>query len=90
MWLFGYMFEYVLMVGLIFMGMNVFLLGFVLMFVVGLLIILMCVDLGVMILVSYNLVCDNGIKFFGFDGFKFFDEVEEEIEKLVFEGVEFV
>lgn len=36
-----------------------------------------------MILVFYNLVEDNGIKFFGGDGFKLFDVKEEEIEELL-------
>lgn len=90
MWLLGYMLENVLMVGLISIGMNVLLLGFVLMFVVGFLICLMWVDVGIMILVSYNLVVDNGIKFFGLDGFKLFDEVEVEIEVIVVSEIEFV
>src|SRR5690554_4160056 len=35
---------------------------------------------GVMISASHNPVEDNGIKFFGADGFKLSDEVEDEIE----------
>lgn len=84
------MFENVLIFGLISMGMNVLLLGFVLMLVVGMLIMIMCVDVGIMISVSYNFYYDNGIKFFGFDGFKLFDEVEVEIEVLVFSEIELV
>ncbi len=38
---------------------------------------------GVMISASHNPVEDNGIKFFGQDGFKLLDEVEAEIEQLL-------
>ena len=37
---------------------------------------------GVMISASHNPIADNGIKFFGADGFKLPDAVEEEIEAL--------
>ncbi len=38
---------------------------------------------GVMISASHNPVEDNGIKFFGSDGFKLLDAVEQEIEELL-------
>ncbi|SDO49343.1 phosphoglucosamine mutase [Paenibacillus sp. yr247] len=38
-------------------------------------------DAGVMISASHNPVADNGIKFFGSDGFKLVDEMEEQIEE---------
>ncbi len=38
---------------------------------------------GVMISASHNPIADNGIKFFGSDGFKLPDAVEEEIESLL-------
>src|SRR5699024_3883349 len=38
---------------------------------------------GVMISASHNSFEDNGIKFFGSDGFKLTDEQEEEIEQLI-------
>ena len=38
---------------------------------------------GVMISASHNPVADNGIKFFGPDGFKLDDDVEREIESLI-------
>ncbi|NLB88871.1 MAG: phosphoglucosamine mutase [Syntrophomonadaceae bacterium] len=41
---------------------------------------------GIVISASHNPVQDNGIKFFGPNGYKLPDEVEEEIEKLVLEG----
>src|SRR5690625_4498680 len=40
-------------------------------------------DVGVMISASHNPVEDNGIKFFGSDGFKLTDQQGEEIERLM-------
>ena len=40
-------------------------------------------DAGIMISASHNPVEDNGIKFFGPDGFKLTDEQEEEIERYL-------
>ena len=55
---------------------------------VGLLTRSMRADLGVMISASHNPAHDNGIKFFGPDGFKLSDDDQSEIERLVAEGVE--
>ena len=38
---------------------------------------------GVMISASHNPIADNGIKFFGSDGFKLSDDLEQEIESLM-------
>jgi phosphoglucosamine mutase len=38
---------------------------------------------GVVISASHNPIADNGIKFFGSDGFKFSDELEDRIEALL-------
>ncbi|MFK7837484.1 MAG: phosphoglucosamine mutase [Sulfitobacter sp.] len=84
----GYMFENALTAGLTSTGMNVLLLGPVPTPAVGLLTRSMRADLGVMISASHNPAHDNGIKFFGPDGFKLSDEVEAEIEALVAEGVD--
>ncbi|KPA20078.1 Phosphoglucosamine mutase [Shimia sp. SK013] len=84
----GYMFENALTAGLTSTGMNVFLLGPVPTPAVGLLTTSMRADLGVMISASHNPAQDNGIKFFGPDGFKLSDEAELEIEKLIESGVE--
>ena len=84
----GYMFENALTAGLTSTGMNVLLLGPVPTPAVGLLTRSMRADLGVMISASHNPANDNGIKFFGPDGFKLSDEVEGEIEALVAQGVE--
>ncbi|MBV1896169.1 MAG: phosphoglucosamine mutase, partial [Rhodobacteraceae bacterium] len=55
---------------------------------VGLMTRSMRADLGVMISASHNPAEDNGIKFFGPDGFKLSDTAEAEIEALVDAGVE--
>ncbi len=84
----GYMFENALTAGLTSTGMNVLLLGPVPTPAVGLMTRSMRADLGVMISASHNPASDNGIKFFGPDGFKLSDEMEAEIEALVESGVE--
>ena len=83
----GYMFEHALTAGFTSTGMNVFLLGPVPTPAVGLLTTSMRADVGVMISASHNPSHDNGIKFFGPDGFKLSDEAELEIERLTLEGV---
>ena len=84
----GYMFENALTAGLTSTGMNVLLLGPVPTPAVGLLTPSMRADVGIMISASHNPSPDNGIKFFGPDGFKLSDEAEAEIEALVESGVE--
>ncbi len=79
----GYVFEYALTAGLASTGMNALLLGPVPTPAVGLLTTSMRADLGIMVSASHNKFQDNGIKFFGPDGFKLSDEVEEEIEDLL-------
>ena len=76
----GYMIENALTAGLTAAGMNVLLLGPVPTPAVGLLTRSMRADLGVMISASHNPYYDNGLKFFGPDGFKPSDKVEAEIE----------
>tara|TARA_Y100000815_G_scaffold112036_1_gene100665 strand:+ start:3198 stop:4487 length:1290 start_codon:yes stop_codon:yes gene_type:complete len=79
----GYMFENALTAGFTSTGMNVFLLGPVPTPAVGMLTPSMRADVGVMISASHNPHHDNGIKFFGPDGFKLSDEAEAEIEALL-------
>ncbi len=83
----GYMFESALTAGLTSTGMNVLLLGPVPTPAVGFLTTSMRADFGIMISASHNPSQDNGIKFFGADGFKLSDEAEAEIEQLVELGV---
>ena len=86
----GYMFENALTAGLTSSGMNVLLLGPVPTPAVGLLTNSMRADLGIMISASHNEHNDNGIKFFGPDGYKLSDSMEVEIEALVSQGVDCV
>ena len=72
----GYMLENALTAGLTSTGMNVLLLGPVPTPAVGLMTRSMRADLGVMISASHNPAEDNGIKFFGPDGFKLSDQAE--------------
>lgn len=85
----GYMFENALTAGLTSTGMNVFLLGPIPTPAVGFLTKSMRADLGVMISASHNHYNDNGIKFFGPDGFKLSDESELEIEKIMESSFDF-
>ncbi len=82
----GYMLENALTAGLTSTGMNVLLLGPVPTPAVGYLTRSMRADVGIMISASHNPAEDNGIKFFGPDGFKLSDEAEAEIEALVAAG----
>ena len=84
----GYMFENALTAGFASTGMNVLLLGPVPTPAVGMITTSMRADVGVMISASHNPHADNGIKFFGPDGFKLSDEAEAEIEAMVESGVE--
>tara|TARA_B110000967_G_scaffold209230_2_gene264481 strand:+ start:7009 stop:8349 length:1341 start_codon:yes stop_codon:yes gene_type:complete len=79
----SYMFENALTAGFTSTGMDVYLLGPVPTPAVGVLTRSMRADVGVMISASHNSYLDNGIKFFGPDGFKLSDEVEMEIESLL-------
>lgn len=79
----GYMLETALIAGFTSVGMDVFLVGPVPTPAVGMLARSMRADLGVMISASHNPFQDNGIKFFGPDGFKLSDAAEEAIEALV-------
>ncbi len=79
----GYMLENALTAGFTSTGMGVFLLGPVPTPAVGYLTRSMRADVGVMISASHNPHHDNGIKFFGPDGFKLSDAAEAEIEAMV-------
>ncbi|PKP73429.1 MAG: phosphoglucosamine mutase [Alphaproteobacteria bacterium HGW-Alphaproteobacteria-6] len=84
----GYMLENALTAGLTSTGMNVLLLGPVPTPAVGFLTRSMRADLGIMISASHNPAPDNGIKFFGPDGFKLNDEAEAEIERIVAQEID--
>ena len=84
----GYMIENALTSGFMSTGMDVVLLGPIPTPGVGMLTHSMRADAGVMISASHNPHHDNGIKFFGPDGFKLSDKAEAEIEALFHSGVE--
>lgn len=79
----GPMLEAALIAGLLSIGAHVIRLGVVSTPAVAYLTKALEADAGVMISASHNPVEDNGIKFFGGDGFKLFDETELEIERLM-------
>lgn len=79
----GPMLEAALTAGLLSIGAHVVRLGVVTTPCVAYLTRVMRADAGVMISASHNPVEDNGIKFFGSDGFKLSDETELEIERLL-------
>jgi len=79
----GYMLESALIAGILSTGVEVMTLGVISTPGVSYLTRVMNADAGVMISASHNPVEDNGIKFFGADGYKLTDEQEEEIEILL-------
>ena len=83
----GYMIETAFTAGFTSTGMNVFVLGPVPTPAIGYLTHSLRADVGVMISASHNPATDNGIKFFGPDGFKLSDDDERSIQNLLEEGV---
>lgn len=79
----GEMLESALIAGLASIGAEVMRLGIISTPGVAYLTREMSAELGVMISASHNPVADNGIKFFGGDGFKLSDDQENEIETLL-------
>jgi phosphoglucosamine mutase len=82
----GPMLEAALVAGLLSIGADVIRLGVITTPGVAYLTRALNADAGVMISASHNPVEDNGIKFFGSDGFKLFDETELAIERLLDEA----
>jgi phosphoglucosamine mutase len=81
----GYLIESALTAGICAMGMNVTLVGPIPTPGVAFLTRTLRLDAGVAISASHNLFQDNGIKIFSPSGFKLSDEIEKEIERLVFD-----
>ncbi|SDF00014.1 phosphoglucosamine mutase [Fontibacillus panacisegetis] len=79
----GLMLESALVAGMLSIGADVIRLGVVSTPAVAYLTRVLKADAGVMISASHNPVEDNGIKFFGNDGFKLSDETELQIEELM-------
>lgn len=84
----GEMLEGALVAGLLSVGAEVMRLGVISTPGVSYLTRVMSGNAGVMISASHNPVADNGIKFFGSDGFKLSDAQEAEIEALLDEEVD--
>jgi len=80
----GYMFETALSAGICAMGADVLLVGPMPTPGIAFLTSSMRADAGVVISASHNPYPDNGIKFFGRDGFKLPDDVESRIEGLMY------
>lgn len=79
----GLMLESALVAGMLSIGADVIRIGVVSTPAVAYLTRVLNADAGVMISASHNPVEDNGIKFFGSDGFKLSDETELQIEELM-------
>ncbi|WP_264741023.1 phosphoglucosamine mutase [Cytobacillus firmus] len=79
----GHMLEGALVAGLLSIGAEVMRLGVISTPGVAYLTKALGAEAGVMISASHNPVEDNGIKFFGPDGFKLSDDQEAEIEELM-------
>ncbi|MGE7663349.1 phosphoglucosamine mutase [Peribacillus sp. NPDC097197] len=79
----GEMLEGALVAGLLSIGAEVMRLGIISTPGVAYLTKALSAEAGVMISASHNPVADNGIKFFGPDGFKLSDEQEAEVEALI-------
>ena len=79
----GEMLEHALIAGLLSVGIRVYKLGVIATPSVAYLVRTEKASAGVMISASHNPALDNGIKFFGGDGFKLDDDRELEIEALL-------
>ena len=79
----GQLLEQALVAGLLSVGIEVMQLGVISTPAVAYLTRTQNAAAGVMISASHNPALDNGIKFFGSDGFKLSDHQEEEIEALI-------
>ena len=77
------MLEEAIVAGLLSVGIEVLRLGVITTPAVAYLVRTQGADAGVMLTASHNPVADNGIKFFGADGYKLSDDLEDEIEKLL-------
>jgi len=80
----GYMIENALAAGICSMGVNILLVGPLPTPGIAFITTSMRADAGVVISASHNPFQDNGIKIFSKDGYKLPDELEENIEDLIF------
>lgn len=82
----GYMLENALSSGVLSMGVDVIFIGPLPSPGVAYVTRSLRADAGIVITASHNPYDDNGIKFFGPDGYKLADDIEVRIEDLVFSG----
>lgn len=82
----GYMLENAISSGVLSMGVDVLLIGPLPTPGVAYLTRSLRADAGIVITASHNPYADNGIKFFRADGYKLDDQIEAQIEGLVFSG----
>ena len=82
----GYMLENAISSGILSMGVDVLFIGPLPTPGVAYITRSLCADAGIVITASHNPYADNGIKFFRADGFKLDDQIEGQIESLVFSG----
>ncbi len=82
----GYMLENALSSGILSMGVDVLFIGPLPTPGVAYVTRSLRADAGIVITASHNPYDDNGIKFFRADGYKLDDQIENEIEGLVFSG----
>src|SRR5512136_487603 len=82
----GYMLENALSSGILSMGVDVLFIGPLPTPGVAYVTRSLRADAGIVITASHNPYADNGIKFFRADGYKLDDQIEGEIEGLVFSG----
>lgn len=82
----GYMLENAISSGILSMGVDVLFIGPLPTPGVAYVTRSLRADAGIVITASHNPYDDNGIKFFGPDGYKLDDKVESRVEQLVFSG----
>lgn len=82
----GYMLENAISSGILSMGLDVLFIGPLPTPGVAYVTRSLRADAGIVITASHNPYHDNGIKFFQADGYKLADQIEQEIEDLVFSG----
>lgn len=82
----GYMLESALVAGLTSLGVDVLLIGPLPTPGIAYITRSLRADAGIVLSASHNPYADNGIKFFRHDGYKLDDDIEHQIEHLVFSG----